>query len=178
MSAPSSQARRRTALTHGGLPATPSRGSGNTINGCSSGGYCVGGDLAGNQTGYASIVARLVRGNAFMRLSYDLTDHISIYGSAIYSEVVTWDKPTQSFFKNDNLEAGCDNPYLPASVTATCFAYNGLPGTATFTDPNFRAIELICDLAARAGDRATLVDLGTIARRVGRGGDGQGPRCD
>src|ERR1019366_8632369 len=43
------------------------------------------------------------------------------------------DKPTQSFFKNDNLEAGCDNPYLPATVAATCFAYNGLGGGGSFT---------------------------------------------
>jgi len=109
----------------GGLPATPSKGSGNTINGCSGAGYCVGGDLAGNQTGYASIVARLVRGNAFMRLSYDLTDHISIYGSAIYSEVVTWDKPTQSFFKSDNLHIGCDNPFLATGIAQSCLANNG-----------------------------------------------------
>ncbi|HTC83491.1 MAG TPA: TonB-dependent receptor [Rhizomicrobium sp.] len=109
-----------------GLPATPQRNAGNAnVNNCSSGGYCQGGDLAGNQTGYASMVARLVRGNAYMRLSYDLTDHISIYGSAIYSEVVTWDKPTQSFFKSDNLHIGCDNPYLPASVAQACLSNNG-----------------------------------------------------
>ena len=70
-------------------------------------------------------MARLVRGNTYMRLSYDLTDHISIYGSAIYSEVVTWDKPTQSFFKSDNLHIGCDNPYLPTSVAQACLQNNG-----------------------------------------------------
>ncbi|HEX4634814.1 MAG TPA: Plug domain-containing protein, partial [Rhizomicrobium sp.] len=46
-----------------GLPAVPSQGrlstgvtsnNSNIIIGCSSGGYCQGGDLAGNQTGYAS----------------------------------------------------------------------------------------------------------------------------
>ena len=62
---------------------------------------------------YNSIVARLVRGNVFARVSYDLTDKISLYGTAIFSEVVTWDKPTQSFFKSDNLQIGCDNPFLP-----------------------------------------------------------------
>ncbi len=109
-----------------GLPATPQRNAGNAnVNNCSSGGYCEGGDLSGNQTGYASLVARLVRGNSYLRLSYDLTDHISIYGSAIYSEVVTWDKPTQSFFKSDNLHIGCDNPFLPTSVAQGCLANNG-----------------------------------------------------
>ena len=92
---------------------------------CSSGGYCLGGDLAGAQGPYNSIVARLVRGNAYMRLSYDLTDKISLYGTAIFSEVVTWDKPTQSFFKSDNLQVGCDNPFLPASIAQACLANNG-----------------------------------------------------
>jgi hypothetical protein len=31
-------------------------------------------------------------------------------------------------------------------------------------DPDFRAIELICDLVKQAGDRAAIVDLDTIAQ--------------
>src|SRR5258706_908015 len=108
-----------------GLPATPARNTTNAINGCSGGGYCVGGDLAGNQTGYAAMVARLVRGNAFARISYDLTPNIEIYANAIYSEVVTWDKPTQSFFKSDNPSIGCANPFLPTSMPTACPANNG-----------------------------------------------------
>jgi hypothetical protein len=34
------------------------------------------------------------------------------------------------------------------------------------SDPNFRTIELVCDLVKKAGDRAAIVDLETIARRV------------
>lgn len=34
------------------------------------------------------------------------------------------------------------------------------------SDPEFKAIDLICDLVKKAGDRAALVDLGTIAARV------------
>lgn len=34
------------------------------------------------------------------------------------------------------------------------------------SDPEFKAIELVCDLVKRAGDRAAIVDLGTIAQRV------------
>jgi len=117
---------------YNGQPALPAKltGSSATVTAsggpaCSSGGYCLGGDLAGAQGPYNSIVARLVRGNAYMRLSYDLTDKISLYGSAIFSEVVTWDKPTQSFFKSDNLQIGCDNPFLPTSVAQACLANNG-----------------------------------------------------
>src|SRR6185437_13485737 len=54
---------------------------------------------------------------------------ISLYGSAIFSEVVTWDKPTQSFFKSDNLQIGCDNPFLPSSIAQACLANNGQTGT-------------------------------------------------
>lgn len=108
-----------------GQPATPARNGTNAINGCSAGGYCQGGDTAGNQTGYASMVARLVRGNVYGRVSYDLTPDIELYGSVIYSEVVTWDKPTQSFFKSDNLHIGCDNPFLPASIAQACLQNNG-----------------------------------------------------
>ncbi len=108
-----------------GLPATPARNTTNAVTGCSPGGYCFGGDLAGNQTGYAAMVARLVRGNTFVRVSYDLTDKIEVYATGMYSEVVTWDKPTQSFFKSDNLHIGCDNPFLPGSIAQACLANNG-----------------------------------------------------
>jgi outer membrane cobalamin receptor len=112
---------------YNGLPATPARNATNTITNCSSGGYCIGGDLQGNQTGYAAMVARLVRGNMFGRVSYELTPEIEIYATAMWSEVVTWGKPTQSFFKSDNLSIGCDNPFLPSGVAAACTANAG-PG--------------------------------------------------
>jgi hypothetical protein len=40
------------------------------------------------------------------------------------------------------------------------------PSCLYVVDPHFKAIELICDLVAKAGDRAAIVDLGTIARRA------------
>jgi len=110
---------------YNGLPAIPNRTAGGGTNNCSPGGYCLGGDLAGAQGPYNSIVARLVRGNVYARLSYDITPEIELYASAIYSEVVTWDKPTQSFFKSDNLHIGCDNPFLPTSIAQACLANNG-----------------------------------------------------
>jgi iron complex outermembrane receptor protein len=117
---------------YNGQPALPAHlaGSSATVTAsggpaCSSGGYCYGGDLSGAQGPYNSIVARLVRGNSFARFSYDLTPDIEIYATGMYSEVVTWDKPTQSFFKSDNLQIGCDNPFLPAGVAQACLANNG-----------------------------------------------------
>ena len=46
------------------------------------------------------------------------------------------------------------------------------PSCLYVTDPDFRAVDLICDLTRAAGDRAALVDLGTIARRTAPGGSG------
>jgi hypothetical protein len=46
------------------------------------------------------------------------------------------------------------------------FDFLGHPSCLYVTDPEFRAVELICDLVHKARDRAALVDLGTIARRA------------
>ncbi len=40
------------------------------------------------------------------------------------------------------------------------------PACLSAMDPEFRAIELICELAQKAGDRAALVDLNTVMKRV------------
>jgi hypothetical protein len=51
------------------------------------------------------------------------------------------------------------------------FDFLGHPSCLYVTDPEFKAIGLICELVKKAGGRAALVDLGTIARRVrARGG--------
>jgi hypothetical protein len=42
------------------------------------------------------------------------------------------------------------------------------PSCLVVTDPGFRAIEMICELVHRAGDRASIADLDTIARRAFR----------
>lgn len=46
------------------------------------------------------------------------------------------------------------------------FDFLAHPSCLYVTDPEFKTIELICDLVGKAGNRAALVDLGTIARRV------------
>lgn len=47
-----------------------------------------------------------------------------------------------------------------------CFDFLGHPSCLYVTDPEFRTIELICGLARKAGKRAALVDLGTLAQRA------------
>ena len=46
------------------------------------------------------------------------------------------------------------------------FDFLAHPSCLYVVDPEFKAIELICELVRNAGDRASIVDLGTIARRV------------
>jgi hypothetical protein len=45
------------------------------------------------------------------------------------------------------------------------FDFLGHPSCLYVTDPQFRTVDLICDLVRRAGRRAALVDLNTIALR-------------
>jgi Polysaccharide deacetylase len=44
------------------------------------------------------------------------------------------------------------------------FDFLGHPSCLYVVDPEFRTIEMICDVVKKAGDRAALADLGTIAR--------------
>jgi Polysaccharide deacetylase len=46
------------------------------------------------------------------------------------------------------------------------FDFLGHPSCLYVTDPEFRAIELICELVHKAGDWAEIVDLATIAQRA------------
>jgi hypothetical protein len=46
------------------------------------------------------------------------------------------------------------------------FDFLGHPSCLYVMDPDFKAIELICEMTRKAGDRAALVDLRDIAQRV------------
>jgi peptidoglycan/xylan/chitin deacetylase (PgdA/CDA1 family) len=50
-------------------------------------------------------------------------------------------------------------------ATGGVFDFLGHPSCLYVTDPGFATIELICDRVRRAGGRAELVDLSTVARR-------------
>jgi hypothetical protein len=49
------------------------------------------------------------------------------------------------------------------------FDFLGHPSCLHVVDPEFRAIDLICDLAAAAGERARLADLDALAARAREG---------
>ena len=46
------------------------------------------------------------------------------------------------------------------------FDFLAHPSVLYVVDPEFKAIDLICHLVRQAGNRAALVDLGTIAKRA------------
>lgn len=46
------------------------------------------------------------------------------------------------------------------------FDFLGHPSCLHVTDPEFKTIDLICDLVRQAGDRAAIVDLGALAKRA------------
>jgi peptidoglycan/xylan/chitin deacetylase (PgdA/CDA1 family) len=46
------------------------------------------------------------------------------------------------------------------------FDFLGHPSCLYVTDPEFRTVDLICELVRKAGNRAAVVDLGTIAKRA------------
>lgn len=48
------------------------------------------------------------------------------------------------------------------------FDFLGHPSCLYVTDPEFKTVDLICDLVKRAGRKAALVDLGALARRAAR----------
>jgi peptidoglycan/xylan/chitin deacetylase (PgdA/CDA1 family) len=49
-----------------------------------------------------------------------------------------------------------------------CFDFLAHPSVLGVVDPEFRTLDLICDLVARAGNRAALVDLNRMAARAAR----------
>ena len=49
---------------------------------------------------------------------------------------------------------------------AACFDFLAHPSCLVVEDPTFETVKLICDLVKEAGDRAAIVDLGTIAARA------------
>jgi hypothetical protein len=46
-----------------------------------------------------------------------------------------------------------------------CYDFLGHPSCLYVTDPEFRTIDMICEMVRAAGDRAAIVDVGTLAQR-------------
>ena len=53
-----------------------------------------------------------------------------------------------------------------AIKTGGCFDFLAHPSCLLVEDPTFETVKLICSLVKDAGERAAIVDLGTMAARV------------
>ncbi len=53
-----------------------------------------------------------------------------------------------------------------AIANRAVFDFLAHPSALGVIDPDFRTVDMICEMVRKAGDRAEIVDLGTIARRV------------
>ena len=104
----------------GGVPLGDAAG---TVTNCVNP-YCVGGDNSANVTNGTALAPALTRENVYLRASYDLTDNINVWGTAMWSEVVSSETPNPGAFKNANLTMQCDNPFVPDSIQAACAANN------------------------------------------------------
>jgi peptidoglycan/xylan/chitin deacetylase (PgdA/CDA1 family) len=57
-----------------------------------------------------------------------------------------------------------------AIENGTVFDYLSHPAVLSVMDPEFRTVKLICDLVQKAGNRAEIVNLDAIARRISQSG--------
>jgi len=82
--------------------------------------FCVGGDLSGNVNMGPSLAAELERTVGYARLGFDVGERTQVYLTANVARVKGINEPNAGTEKPGNLTIGCDNPFLPASVLATC----------------------------------------------------------
>ena len=84
--------------------------------------FCVGGDLSGNVNMGPSLAAALKRTVGYTRLGFDIGAATQLYLTANVARVKGINEPNAGTEKPGNLTIGCDNPFLPASIQATCAA--------------------------------------------------------
>lgn len=95
--------------------------------------FCVGGDLSGNVNAGPSLAAELERTVAYTRLGFDIGERSQVYLTANVARVKGINEPNAGTEKPGNLTIACDNPYLPASIQATCAGISptGVPNYPT-----------------------------------------------
>jgi iron complex outermembrane recepter protein len=137
--------RQGTAFGVGGAPyqfqygsnGTP-RGDG-TVTNCYQ--FCVGGDLSGEIGKSPALAGQLERTVGYARLGFDISDQLEVYTTITAARVNSMNEPNIGYERlGGSITIQCDNPYLPASIAATCGTEypNGIPfgsSMGQFTDP-------------------------------------------
>jgi iron complex outermembrane receptor protein len=99
----------------GGVPAKDANGN---VTGCFVG-FCVGGDMSGHVGSGTSLQSALQRINGYTRLTYEFADNNEFYTTVNVAQVKTHNQPNPGAARTD-ITIQCSNPYLPASVRASC----------------------------------------------------------
>lgn len=140
-----------TAFGAGGAPHPFQYGSNGTalgngqVSNCFSP-FCVGGDLSGNIGKSPALAAQLERTVGYTRLGFDISDRHEVYATVTAARVNSMNEPNIGYERPGNMFIRCDNPYLPASIQASCATLYPASGTnparmpfgtslGQFTDP-------------------------------------------
>jgi outer membrane receptor protein involved in Fe transport len=134
-----------------GQQCVPAKNAAGSLTNCISP-FASGGDLSGTfaQNWMAFGVSRQT---GYLRASYDLTPEISVWGTAMFGNVLTKTSLNNFFMASVPIQcgnaAGGANAFLPASVNAQCIANNITSfnvGTANDNDPYQRLLFTVRDL--------------------------------
>jgi len=126
-----------------GQPCAPSKipvgtpGAGAVNNGVSP--WCIGGDNSGAIAAGVTHVSPISRGNAFVRVSYDLLPNLNVWATANFGEVHTQNRSVRNIPIFGGLNIFCGNApgggnaNLPASINQACIS-NGITSFQIGTD--------------------------------------------
>lgn len=107
-----------------GSNGVPTRNNTGNVAGCYVG-FCIGGDLSGNVGIGTTLKSGLDRYNGYGRVGFDIDADNEIYATVNISQVDSNNQPNPGAAQS-SLTMRCDNPFLPASVSALC------PASGTF----------------------------------------------
>ncbi len=86
--------------------------------------FCVGGDLSGVLGGGVTLTSPSTRGDIYLRGSYDITPHTTLWATMNLAEVGASNIPNPTAWKQGNLTIQCSNAFLAASLQTACAANN------------------------------------------------------
>ncbi|MBU3077885.1 TonB-dependent receptor plug domain-containing protein [Sphingomonas quercus] len=86
--------------------------------------WMIGGDQNSDEGGVADLDTRLNRQTFYGRVSYDFSDFINVYATYNFARVYTNNIAFLSTYKPGNLTVHCNNPFLPAGISAACGTAN------------------------------------------------------
>ncbi len=122
---------RGTYFGQGGVPAQFAYGP------IVSGNFMQGGQSAyANYANTGDLDPKQGRRNLFFRTSYDVTDHIQIFGQASYAEDTSFNRVANQW-NMGNLTISAANPFIPTSTAAQIAAYNAANPATPITSFGF-----------------------------------------